>query len=261
MTAPAAPRGRLLRKYALALAALVAVSLVVSGAVQIWFAFGVQREALVRIENEKAASAARAIEQFVAGIEGQLGWTTHSGAFNGPEGAEQRHFDFIRLLRQAPPITELSWLDDDGREQLRVSRVGLDVAASGDDHAAGPAFMAARAQGRWYGPVYFHRESEPYMTVALAGRGRGGGVTVAEVNLKFIWDVIADIEVGESGRAYVVDQEGRLIAHPDISLVLRRTELTHLPQIATALAGAAAGAPMVAPDPEGRESLSVFATI
>ncbi|MEZ5935180.1 MAG: adenylate/guanylate cyclase domain-containing protein [Alphaproteobacteria bacterium] len=261
MTAPSAPRGRLLRKYALTLAALVAGALVVSGAVQIWFAFGVQRDALVRIENEKAASAARAIEQFVAGIEGQLGWTSHAGAYTGPEGAEQQRFDFIRLLRQAPSITELSWLDDDGREQLRTSRVGLDVVASGDDHSAEPAFMEARDKGTWHGRVYFHKESEPYMTIALAGRGRGGGVTVAEVNLKFIWDVIADIEVGESGRAYVVDQAGRLIAHPDIGLVLRRTELIHLPQVAAALAGATAGAPMVAPDPEGREALSLFAPI
>ena len=63
------------------------------------------------------------------------------------------------------------------------------------------------------------------MTIAMAEPGRGGGVTVAEVNLKFIWDVVSAIEVGQTGRAYVVDCEGRLIAHPDIGLVLRRTDL------------------------------------
>ena len=96
-TAPS--RGRLLRKYAVILAALVAGALVVSGAVQIWFAAAEHKGALVRIQRQKAAVAAQAIEQFIAGIESQLGWTTHASAFVGPDGAEQRRFDFIRLLR------------------------------------------------------------------------------------------------------------------------------------------------------------------
>ena len=61
------------------------------------------------------------------------------------------------------------------------------------------------------------------MTLALAGDRRDAGVSIAEVNLKFIWDVVSQIKVGEQGQAYVVDAPGRLIAHPDISLVLRET--------------------------------------
>jgi class 3 adenylate cyclase len=259
--ATAPPRGRLLRKYAVILAALVAGSLVVSGAVQIWFAYEEHRDALVRIQREKAAAAAAAIEQFVAGIEGQLGWTTHAVAYAGPDGAERRRFDFIRLLRQAPPITELVYVDGDGKEQLRISRVAMDVVGSGIDRASEPLFAEAKAQGAWHSPVYFHKESEPYMTVAAAEQGRGGGVIVAELNLKFIWDVVSGIQVGHNGRAYVVDDNGRLIAHPDISLVLRRTDLAALPQVAAALAGGPAGEPMVASDPEGRQALSTYARI
>ena len=41
------------------------------------------------------------------------------------------------------------------------------------------------------------------------------------INLKLIWDVISAIHVGQSGDAFVLDSAGRLVAHPDISLVLR----------------------------------------
>jgi hypothetical protein len=41
--------------------------------------------------------------------------------------------------------------------------------------------------------------------------------------------MISDIQVGEAGYAYVVDSNGRLVAHPDISLVLQKTELHALP--------------------------------
>ena len=88
----------------------------------------------------------------------------------------------------------------------------------------------------YYGPVYFRRESEPYMTLSLAGTRRDAGVSVAEVNLKLIWDVVSQIKVGEHGHAYVVDGDGRLIAHPDISLVLRNTDMTRLAQVRRARA-------------------------
>ena len=63
------------------------------------------------------------------------------------------------------------------------------------------------------------------MTIAMAGSGQEAGVTVAEVNLKFIWDVVSQIKIGKAGHAYVVDGQGELIAHPDISLVLQKTDL------------------------------------
>ena len=86
--------------------------------------------------------------------------------------------------------------------------------------------------GAYYGPVYFRKESEPYMTLAVRGSGKKGDVTIAEINLKFIRDVISGIRVGREGYAYVVDAEGRLVAHPDLALVLRKTDLSSLPQVA-----------------------------
>jgi signal transduction histidine kinase len=85
--------------------------------------------------------------------------------------------------------------------------------------------------------VYFRRESEPYMTLSLAGTRKDAGVSIAEVNLKLIWDVVSQIKVGERGHAYVVGAQGRLIAHPDISLVLRNTDMSNLLQVQAAKAG------------------------
>ena len=67
-----------------------------------------------------------------------------------------------------------------------------------------------------------------------------------------IWDVIRELRIGRDGYAYVVDGQGRLIAHPDISLVLRNTSLAVLPQVAAGLRemGGATSAPPV----EGAET-------
>ena len=77
------------------------------------------------------------------------------------------------------------------------------------------------------------------MTLSLAGTRKDAGVSIAEVNLKLIWDVVSQIKVGERGHAYVVGAQGRLIAHPDISLVLRNTDMSKLVQVQAAQAGTA----------------------
>jgi len=89
-------------------------------------------------------------------------------------------------------------------------------------------------------------------------------VVVAQVNLKFIWDVVSQIQVGVRGRAYVVDPAGRLIAHPDISLVLRNTDMSRLAQVRAARAEGStplSERPLETDDIEGRRVLTVHAPI
>src|SRR5262249_36731364 len=160
-------------------------------------------------------------------------------------------------------ITELAQLDSSGREQVRVSRLAPDVIGSGIDLSAEPKFLEAVLQKRHYGDVYFRQGSEPYMTLSVAG-SHDAGVSVAEVNLKFIWDVISRLKVGESGQAYLVDTSGRLIAHPDIGLVLRNTDLSHLAQVQAARAPTSNMGPdevQVAHNLEGKQVLTAYATV
>jgi hypothetical protein len=83
------------------------------------------------------------------------------------------------------------------------------------------------------------------------------------VNLKLIWDVVSQIHVGEHGHAYVVDGRGRLIAHPDISLVLRNTDMSRLTQVQAAQRGGDADAAALrsATDVQGRPVLTAFAPV
>jgi signal transduction histidine kinase/CheY-like chemotaxis protein len=231
-------RNRLFLKYVALFVAVVSLALLANGIFEVYFYYQEHKASLVRIQREQAEAAAAKIGQFVKEIESQLGWTTQLPWSAG--SIEQRRFDALRLLRQVPAITELSQIDASGKERLRVSRLAMDVVDSGTDFSKDPKFTEAIAHKVYYGPVYFRRESEPYMTLAIAGARRDAGVSVAEVNLKLIWDVVSQIKVGEHGHAYVVDAQGRLVAHPDISLVLRNTDMSRLAQVKAAR-GATAG--------------------
>jgi len=234
-------RGRLFRQYALVLAALVSGPLLASGAIGVYLSYRQNEAALVALQREKASGAAERIDGFIKEIERMIGWTTLPQL--GPPAAqlEQRRVDYYRLQRQVQAITEIRYIDGKGREQLRGSRLAMEVAGSGADFSREPEFVEAKAGRVYYGPVYFRKGSEPYMTIAVSGTGRNAGVTAAEVNLKFMWDVVSQIKVGKAGHAFVLDGQGVLIAHPDISLVLQNTTFAGLEQVKAALAAAPAG--------------------
>ena len=230
-----AARRSIYRKYLALIIALVAGALVVSGAIGIYFSYLETRHSLISLAHEKAASAATRIEQFVKEIENQVAWTTLlPQTAEGADPLEPRRFDFVRLGKLVQPITEANYIHADGCLQVKESR--LEISGAGAclaDLSKDARFVGARASGVYYGPVYFRKETEPYMAIAL--RAAGGGVSAVEVNLKFIWEVIQRIKIGEAGLAYVVNKDGHLIAHPDISLVLQKTDFSTLPQVKDAL--------------------------
>jgi hypothetical protein len=139
----------------------------------------------IRILRLQADGAAALIGHFIHEVESQVGWTTQ---LPWPGNLERRRLDGLRLLRQVPSIAELDLI---GKEQLRISRLAMDVVANQTDFSQAPKFTEAVANGVYYGPVYLLRRSEPYMTLSLAGRRPDFGVSVAEVALKLVWDVIA----------------------------------------------------------------------
>jgi class 3 adenylate cyclase len=214
------PRRRsLFRKYFLVLFAAVVVPLLVSGGSEAWFGYRDQRATLAQLLAAEARGGGSKIAGFLEEIKGQLGWLVQFPAAPGTE--ERERLDASRLLRQVPAIVNVTLVDGAGKERLHVSRVGLNRIASGIDRSGEPAVIGARASRLWYGPVFLNRESEPFMTIALAGNRAAVGIVIAEINLKLIWDVVTAIRVGETGYAFILDKGGQLIAHPEMTMVLR----------------------------------------
>jgi signal transduction histidine kinase len=252
-------RGRLFRKYVALFTSVVCAALVMSGLFDIWFSYREQKTLLIRIQRQQAEAAALRIGQFIKEIEGQMAWATQLPW--SADTIEEWRYNAVRLLRQVPAITEVNQLDSSGREQARMSRLAMDVFGSQADLSQDPAFIGANANKIYYGPIYFLRESEPYMTLAMAGVRPEYGVIVAQANLRFIWDVVSETKVGIRGQAYVVDPQARLIAHRDISIVLRNTDLSRLAQVQAARSEVPPEQEPVGNDIQGREVLSAHALV
>jgi hypothetical protein len=360
---------------------------------------------LLRILQLRADSTAERIAQIINEVIGQIGWTTQLPWSVGT--MDQRRFDALRLLRQARAVAQFAVLDPSGKEQLRVSRIMLDVVDQRTDFSQDPKFTEAVAHGVYYGPVgLFHPrpiqpparlvarcESDqgntreigaieglgvvitdengeikvvapidnmpaakagimagdiivalddeavhgltlsqaaakmrgpvntgikltilrggrdppiefsliravirqgaavtrclpepaavqptPFVTLSLAGARRESGVSVAEVNLQRVMDVIQQLKVGEHGVAYVLDAQDGVIAHSDMfrpifatdgspidgDFSLFQRDFSSLAQVRAAHAADAGSVPQAvqaARDIRGDEVLAAFASV
>jgi len=230
-------RGRLVRHYFLISVILIGSGLIASGLLEIYFRYQESRETLALLQQEVASGAAFKIDRFVQEIHSTIKGATRSREI-APRGITPEYrFELEKLLLIAPAITEAVAFDAKGAIQVQASRLRTVLPEGKPALAASAGFQQAKQGKSYFGPVYFVRGSEPYMTIAVPIERFAGdviGILQAEVNLKYIGDVVSGIKVGKAGFAYVVTRSGDLIAHPDISLVLQRRSMAQLDQVKAA---------------------------
>ena len=217
-------KGSLFRKYATWLMLFVGIVLMAGGALEVAFNYAETRAQVELRQDVEARAAANRIRDYLKDIEGDirevsaLPWAVlHPSA---------RRDEYQRLLKLVPAISEIRSIDGNARERVRVSRIDLDEIDSGKPVLNSTAYNGARQAGVYYSDTYFNDGSEPYITIAVREKGAQPWITLAEVNLKFVGDLIREIHFGREGRAFVVDADNHLVAHPDIRHVLRKTMLT-----------------------------------
>ncbi len=137
--------------------------------------------------------------------------------------ARERAFEEVGIFE--PPRT---W-------RYRLSRREVMTSSSAD---APPALDGQPPlRGVAWGAVTTTETSEPWVTIAapLSGAGAGRLLVIGVLNLKELWSLIADVRLGQDGRAYVVDRRGGLIAADDANLVLKRLSLIGRPFVRSLL--------------------------
>ena len=256
-----------MRDYFLISVLLVGGGLTTSGLIEIYFRYQESQQHLAHLQREIAAGAAVKIERFVQEIHNTLKGATRSREI-APKGlTTEFRFELEKLLLIAPAITEALALNESGAIQVQASRLRTVLPETKKDLAISPAFLHAKQGKSFFGNVYFVRGSEPYMTIAVPIERFAGdviGVLQAEVNLKYIGDVVTNLIIGKAGYAYVISRSGELIAHPDISLVLQRRNVSQLESTKAAFSGKTgilSQHALVTPNIQGRDVLSSSALI
>jgi len=254
-------RRTLLWKYAAYIAGLVSLLLALSGIVSGYFAYREAIASLEEVQHATASYAAMEIANFMRRVQQALHASLEKFDTSATVQTDDLQIEFVGLLRHHPEVSELRWINGDGAERFALSRFRAHAAS--DTNWSGDArFVGARGAEDHVGKVYFREGSEPYVSVSVA-RHSTSSVVESEVNLTYIWDLIAQAQPKPGGTAFVVDGEGQLVSHPDIGLVLAKTNLSTLEHVRRILARSPEAGALVgeARDIKGRAVVSTAVSI
>lgn len=221
---------------------LSVVTLLVAGGVQLFFSIRTQQESVARGQQFIAQDAANTVVSFVQEKFGLLEVVAELG---DPRLAsqEERARHLTSLLGLEPAFRHLALLDVQGREVAASSRQSQTERGRLLRQAGADMFVQVQQERRYIGPVYVDDvTSEPMVIVAVPVIDVFGdfqGTLMAEVNLKFMWDLVDRLEVGEGGLTYVVDRYGNLIAFGDVTRVLRGENVSELKEVSEFMSSSA----------------------
>jgi signal transduction histidine kinase/HAMP domain-containing protein len=186
------------------------------------------------LQSEIAGLTARHIQTFIARKIERLDDLASSMALH-PLGADEQRILAHLLVKKDSSFSEVSLLDDQGRELFKISDRRVILATDLED-LSDTAIYRSLSEGQTHiSPVYTSDRAEPYFLLAVPLRvtpRKNAGGLIARTNLKFLWEVVSEKKFARAGYVYLVNETGDLIAHQDSSLVLKHLNLARLPKVA-----------------------------
>lgn len=141
-----------------------------------------------------------------------------------------------KLMGYEASFRQLAIFNANGREVAKITRAsGLELSQLTAEIKR--EMLAKVKSGKnFIGSVYIDDFTfEPMVLMAVPIKNVFGdvrGTLLAEVNLKFMWDLVSSVKIGRNGTAYVVDRTGVLLAFQDIGRVLKGENLSNLSKVA-----------------------------
>jgi len=246
-TKPNEPRRalRLTTLLALAFFGLSAVVLLVNGGFALYANNNTYEQGLSAQQQLIAKDAGKSVSTFV---QDKFNSLETAVALEAPINAitETQQTMLGSLLGHDQAFRQLALLDSQGRQLAQVSRSSQALSSQFISQLKDAAAAQTTKGGRYVSPVYINDvTSEPLISISIPIKNVFGdfqGTLVAEVNLKFMWDLVDQLNVGQTGYAYVVDDKGNLIAFQDTSRVLRGENVKQIGEVGEFVQNPSAGA-------------------
>ena len=232
------------RRLTMQIVALVLIFAVLPQAILgLYIIHSIQTATLLSVA-QKNLSYAETVEERIAGhleckIEILRSLARSRSFRTGDWGAVRGELERLQVHR--PELAMLTLADAAGDASVQVSATKWTLPVLVDTKAGSACFETVVGGKPFVGDLQFVSGAGQCLLVAVPvfdnARHKVIGVLAAELSLRHLLDAIGATRVGQSGYVYVVDARGRVIAHPDFSLVLRRANVHSIPEVRSILAG------------------------
>ena len=206
---------------AIAFLILSVAALIAFGSFALYFNLRQQQETLSVQQRLVAQGASQEVSGFFEEKYRTLEATTKIVQL--PTGSiEQRRLILESLLATQPSFRQTIMLDASGGDAAEVSRVSLELSEQFLTQLQQALSNPIPESQRYISAIYYDDVThEPLIILAIPIDIWGfRGTLAAEVNLQFMWTLVDQLKVGETGYVYIVDNDGNLIAFRDTDRVL-----------------------------------------
>lgn len=214
---------------------LSVIFLLLMSSFQIYLNFQAEQQVISSQQQLIASGAAEEVSGFIEQMFGVLETAAQVG--HGSPAVHQEEHQTLpdRLLGAQEAFRKVTLLDEQGQVLGVASRLSLLGSPDSANYADQEFFSKVSQKQRFISSVFIDEvTSEPLVTMAVPVTnifGEFQGAIVAEVNLKFMWELVRQLQIGQSGQAYVVDKRGDLIAFGDTARILKGENLRNLEQV------------------------------
>lgn len=219
----------------LAFLALSAFLLIITGSLNMYNNFSTNKKVVTDQQELIAKDAANIVKSYIQEKLGKLEVAAAIGDLDSTTYEEQK-LVFEMLFGLEPAFRQLFLLDHQGKELCKISRLSKQAITKAMEDHKREVFESSKSAKSYSSSVYIDDTTfEPMMIMAVSIHdffGNTKGIIMAEVNLKFMWDLVGSLEIGKKGQAYVVDRMGNLIAARDVGRVLKGENLVQVEKVA-----------------------------
>ena len=186
------------------------------------------------MQKEVASLTARHVQAYIA----QKTLRLRDAATNlslHPVGSKEQRIIISLLVKNDQSFEEISVLDSQGQERLRVSDLKVYFDADLRDLSKNIAFETAIKVKDYVSPVYTSDRAEPYLFLAVPVTNPTKStveVVLAKSSMRFLWELVQKETFGRAGIIYIVNENGRLIAYKDPLRVIQSPDLRTIPAVA-----------------------------
>ncbi len=208
---------------------LSVVALLVSSGLQIFSNTRTQQAAIASQQELTAYEAGKTVSKFIEDNFSSL--ESMAKLVNLSKGsAEQKKLILESVLFTQPSFRQITLLNAVGKETTQASRVSLTLSEQFTAQLQDEILTQTEQRQRYLSQIYIDNVTgEPMIIMAVpVDVWDFQGTLAAEVNLQFMWNLVDQLKVGETGYAYVVDNKGNLIAFSDTGRVLRGENVQHI---------------------------------
>lgn len=193
----------------------------------------IQRENAINLDRQLAQTAAKEIETFIIS---QYVILRDISVVYTQNNIDIKTLDTLaeRFLFENPNFTDLTILDSNGQEKVHKNIINFFRSEDLTNKGSTKEFTTIKEKQYYLSPLYIVN-GKPTFTIGMPITGFGGsfqGAILAVVDARVLQDVVKKIStVGEEVRAYIVNGNANVIAHPDISYVLAQKNFSLYPPV------------------------------